>query len=292
MTAYRLAVISLVLVAKVAAAQDKYFDAGGVRLRYTEQGAGDPVVLVHGFMNTAEIWSANGITQDLARNYRVIALDMRGHGKSDKPHDPARYGREMGLDIVRLLDHLGIRRAHIIGYSLGAHLTSQLLTLHPERFLSATLIAGSGRFGWTQADARDAEQDATEMERDCISRTLMKRLSSPSATQPPDDSLAVLSAACRAAQDPLALAAVTRSRPDHVIATAAAAAVKVPTLAMVGTDDPMKAGLDALVRIRPSVKLVVLSGATHDGARGILGRPELKKELKEFLEKKGAIGSG
>jgi pimeloyl-ACP methyl ester carboxylesterase len=211
---------------------------------------------------------------------------MRGHGKSDKPHDAARYGREMGLDVVRLLDHLGIRRAHIVGYSMGGHVVSQLLTLRPERFLSATLIAGSGRFSWTAADARDAEQDASEMERECISRSLMTRLASPGTALPPDDSLKVLSASCRGRQDPLALAAVTRSRGDHVITPAAAAAVKVPTLAIVGTDDPMKAGLDALVRIRPSVKLVVLGGATHAGPRGILLRPELKKELNDFLAKR------
>ena len=109
------AVISLAIISSVGAAQDNYFDAGGVRLRYVEQGKGDPVVLVHGFTNTADIWWASGIAQDLARDHRVIALDLRGHGKSDKPHDPAKYGREMGLDIVRLLDHLGIRRAHVVG---------------------------------------------------------------------------------------------------------------------------------------------------------------------------------
>src|SRR5512132_488395 len=97
-------------------AQDKYFDAAGVRLRYVEQGAGEPVVLVHGFTNTLEIWARNGIVQDLSKTYRVIAFDLRGHGKSDKPHEPARYGREMGIDVVRLLDHLGIQQAHVVGY--------------------------------------------------------------------------------------------------------------------------------------------------------------------------------
>ena len=276
----------------VGAAQDKYFDAGGVRLRYVEQGVGVPVVLVHGFANTADIWSANGIVQALARDHHVIAFDMRGHGKSDKPHDAARYGREMGLDVVRLLDHLGIRRAHIVGYSLGGHVVSQLLTLRPERFLSATLIAGSGRFGWDTAQAREAERDASEMERDCISRSLMVRLAPAGFALPADDSLKALSAACRRTQDPLALAAVTRSRADHVMTPASAAAVTVPTLAIVGTDDPMKAGLDALVRLRPSVRLVVVEGATHDGARGVLGRPELIAALRDFLSTHAPPPSG
>ena len=121
-------------------------------------------------MNRAEIWASNGIFQDLSRDHRVIAFDLRGHGESGKPHDPARYGREMALDIIRLLDHLGIRRAHVVGYSLGAILASQLLTLHPERFLSATLIGGAGRFEWNTELDRQADGDASEMERECISR--------------------------------------------------------------------------------------------------------------------------
>ena len=279
----RFVVVSLAIATSVCSAQDKYFDADGVRLRYTDQGRGEPVVLVHGFTNTAEIWSANGIVQDLSRDHRVITFDMRGHGKSDKPHDPAKYGHEMGLDIVRLLDHLGIQRAHIVGYSMGGHITSQLLTTRPERFITATLVAGPGRFSWNAVLAREAEQDAAEMERECISPSLMARLA-PAGTAPPSaDSLKALSAGCMATQDRLALAAVTRSRVDHVITPAAAAAVTVPTLAIVGSDDPMKAGLDSLVRIRPSVRLVVVTGATHAGPRGILRTPQLITALRDFL---------
>jgi len=281
--------LALVLVAAwmpaQSLAQDKYFDAGGVRLRYVEQGAGEPVVLVHGFTNTLEVWAKNGIVQDLARNYRVIAFDSRGHGKSDKPHEPARYGREMALDVVRLLDHLGIQRAHIAGYSLGGYVVSQLLTLHPERFLSATLVAGAGRFNWDDTRARLAEQEANERERECISRSMLFRLAPPNAPRPSEDSLKALSATCFAdtTQDRFALAALTRSRADQAITLAATVAVKVPTLAVVGTDDPEKAGLDALVQIRPSVKLVIINGATHAGPRGVLGRPELIAALRAFL---------
>jgi len=280
-----LALLLLALAPAPCLSQDKYFDAGGVRLRYIERGAGEPIVLVHGFTNTAEIWESNGIVQDLSRNYRVITFDARGHGKSDKPHEPARYGREMPLDIVRLLDHLGIARAHVVGYSLGGHITSQLLTLHPERFLSATLIAGSGRFTWTPVDAEEAEADAREREKDCINRSLMFRLAPPNAPRPSADSLKVLSKNCFAdtTQDRFAYAALTRARADQLITPAAVAAVTVPTLGIVGTEDPMKAGMDALVRIRPSVKLVVIEGATHAGPHGILARPELIAALRSFL---------
>jgi len=280
----RSALCGFLVASQSLAAQGRYIDADGLRLRYIDQGTGEPVVLVHGFGNSVETWTNSGIVQALAASYRVIAFDERGHGRSDKPHDPRAYGREMTDDIVRVLDRLKIDRAHIVGYSLGGHLVSQLLTLRPERFLSATLIAGAGRLAWDSVLAREAEVEASEMERDCISRTLVTRLTPPTA-RPPEDSLAAMSARCLAdsTQDRFALAAITRSRAPQVITPAAAAAVRVPTLGVVGSNDPMRAGLEELVRLRPSVKLVVVDGATHAGARGILKRPETIAALRAFL---------
>ena len=265
-------------------AQDRYITADGVKLRYIDQGAGEPVLLVHGFGNSVETWTNSGIVQALATSFRVIAFDERGQGRSDKPHDPRAYGREMTTDIVRVLDQLGIDRAHMVGYSLGGHLVSQLLTLRPERFLSATLLAGGGRLGWDSVLAGEAEAEATEMERDCISRTLVTRLT-PRTARPSEDSLKAMSVRCLAdsTQDRFALAAITRSRAGQVITPAAAAAVRVPTLGIVGSNDPMRAALEELVRLRPSVKLVVVDGATHAGPRGILRRPETIAALREFL---------
>jgi len=166
------AVLCLVLASATGFAQDKFFDSNGVTIRYVEQGNGEPVVLLHGMGSSLETWVTRGVLQNLARDYRVIAFDARGHGRSGKPHDPKQYGREMALDTVRLLDHLDIRRAHVVGYSMGGFLTSQLLTLHPDRFLTATLVAGAGRFRWTPELARNFEQQASEHERECVSRTL------------------------------------------------------------------------------------------------------------------------
>ena len=278
------ALCGLLVASQTLRAQDRYINADGVRLRYIDQGSGAPVVLVHGFWNTVETWTNSGIVQALSTSYRVIAFDERGHGRSDKPHDPRAYGREMTNDIVRVLDQLGIDRAHIVGYSLGGHLVSQLLTLHPERFLSATLIAGAGRFAWDSVLAREAEVEAAEIERDCVSRTLLARLTPPTARLP-EDSLEAMSARCLAdsTQDRFALAAITRSRAGQVIAPDAVAAVRVPTLGIVGSNDPMRAGLEELVRLRPSVTLVMVDGAMHAGTRGILRRPETIAALREFL---------
>src|SRR5204862_320240 len=71
-------------------------------------------------------------------------MDCRGHGKSDKPHEPGKYGVEMVEDVVRLMDHLRIKRAHIVGYSMGSMITAKLLVTHPERLITATLGGGTG----------------------------------------------------------------------------------------------------------------------------------------------------
>jgi pimeloyl-ACP methyl ester carboxylesterase len=85
-----------------AAPRDKFFDSARTRIHYLDEGAGEPVVLLHGYTSNAETWIRNGVFTELAKRYHVIALDCRGHGKSDKPHDPGQYGREMGKDVCRL----------------------------------------------------------------------------------------------------------------------------------------------------------------------------------------------
>ena len=78
------------------------------------------MVLVHGFTANIQVqWGVPGVITKLEPDYKVIALDNRGHGKSDKPHDPKLYGPESVNDVVRLLDHLKIEKAHIVGYSMG-----------------------------------------------------------------------------------------------------------------------------------------------------------------------------
>jgi pimeloyl-ACP methyl ester carboxylesterase len=81
---------------------------------------------------------------DLSHDYRVIALDCRGHGKSGKPTDENQYGMEMVNDIVRLMDHLGIEKAHIVGYSMGGSIALKMLTVRPERFLTAVIGGSTG----------------------------------------------------------------------------------------------------------------------------------------------------
>lgn len=269
----------------VVSAQDKFFDSNGVQIRYVDQGSGEPIILVHGLTNTVETWVVRGIFGNLAKDYRVVAFDMRGHGKSGKPHDPKQYGREMGLDVIRLLDHLSIRRAHVVGYSLGGIVTAQLLTLHPDRFLTATLVAGPPRLEWTPDLASDAEQEASERERECVSRTLIFRLAALDAPKPSEEAIKIASDGCLADpnMDRFAIAAITRSRSDQVIAPAVASMVQVPTLAIVGNQDNFVTPLRVLNELRPNLQLVIIDGATHGGPRGILTRSELTDTVREFL---------
>src|SRR5262249_27817382 len=125
--------IALVLaspnVARAQAAPGDFFDSNGVRIHYVDSGRGEPVVLIHGFTGTYDRhWRAPGVTEALeSAGYRAIGIDCRGHGESGKPSEPAQYGLEMVGDVVRLLDHLKIDRAHIVGYSMGGWIANQLL---------------------------------------------------------------------------------------------------------------------------------------------------------------------
>lgn len=143
-----------VIVASVAylilhRVKGEYFDSNGVRIHYTVEGKGEPVILVHGLAANADLnWRLPGVTAALRRDFQVIMLDCRGHGLSESPEDPEAYGMELGADVIRLMDHLGIEKAHMAGYSMGGFILLKLLETHPERFLSAAICSA----GWKRPD--------------------------------------------------------------------------------------------------------------------------------------------
>jgi pimeloyl-ACP methyl ester carboxylesterase len=142
-----LLIVTLVAVHPVQA-EDGTFDSNGVKIRYVTAGKGEPVVLIHGWMSDSSMWGrdwAGNTKLDTSRSkgFQLIAIDCRGHGKSDKPHDPSKYGPEMAADVVRLLDHLKLEKAHLIGYSSGAFIAAKVAATHPERVLSV-VYGGQG----------------------------------------------------------------------------------------------------------------------------------------------------
>ena len=125
----------------------KTFDSNGTKISYSVQGKGKPVVLIHGWLSSSQInWAFPGTSALLARDYQVIALDVRGHGQSDKPTTEEAYGLELIADVLRLLDHLKIDKAHIVGYSMGGLIAAKFIAKHPDRVLTGTL----GGMGWSQ----------------------------------------------------------------------------------------------------------------------------------------------
>jgi len=286
---FRLTLMLLVLVVlghvalDCVAAQDQFFDSNGVRICYVDQGSGPPVVLIHGFSGSLESgWVETGVLPNLATDYRVIALDCRGFGQSDKPHDPKSYGIEMSQDVVRLLDHLGIPRAHIVGHSMGAGITAQLLTTNPDRFLTATLSGAAGRQQWTPQDAAAAEAEAVEFEQGIPFRSMILRTAPSDQPKPTDEAIQARSQQLLARNDRLAMAAVVRSRGEQTFSAVQMATVQVPTLGLIGSADANLAAMKQLTSVLPTLKVVVIEGATHSGTLGVTRRPEFVDNFRAF----------
>src|SRR4030095_7834255 len=132
---------SAIFAADAKPTEDYMTALDGAKIHYYVLGKGTPVILIHGYTGTAwGNWFSNGIAQALAKNHMVVALDCRNHGKSDKP---VANGPGKAQDVIELMDHLKIKKAHIHGYSMGGGITAQLLALIPDRFITAA-FGGSG----------------------------------------------------------------------------------------------------------------------------------------------------
>jgi pimeloyl-ACP methyl ester carboxylesterase len=122
--------------------EHKYFTTSdGVKIHFMVKGKGAPVILIHGYTGSAEgNWFSNGIADALAKNHMVIAIDCRNHGLSDKPQP---MGPGKAEDVIEMMDHLKIQKAHFHGYSMGGGIVGRLMALIPDRFITAG-FGGSG----------------------------------------------------------------------------------------------------------------------------------------------------
>lgn len=115
----------------------------GLRLHGSVAGVSDPVLLLHGFTGCIAAWGRPLLSR-LTQGHRVVAVDLIGHGASDRPADPTRYAlQEVLRDLVELLDHLEIERAHWVGYSMGGRIALAAAVLHPERVRRVVLESAS-----------------------------------------------------------------------------------------------------------------------------------------------------
>ena len=261
----------------------QFFDSNGVKIHYTVEGQGEPVILVHGFAANADAnWRVPGITEALAKEYQVICLDNRGHGLSDKPHEQSKYGVEFCNDIVRLMDHLKIQKAHVIGYSMGSFITLKLGTLYPDRLLS---FAPCGA-GWERKDDPNdrREEIAKALENDNDFTPLFKAISPPGKL-PGSRGLLSINYILNKTNDTKALAAVMRSLSDIIVTEEALRASKVPSISIVGTEDPLRTGVDRMKDVMGNHETVYIDGTDHITT---IRDPKFLETLRAFLKKHSA----
>lgn len=255
-----------------------FFDSDGVRLHFTDEGQGEPVILIHGLAANADLnWRVPRVTRALAREFRVISLDARGHGLSDKPTDPAAYGEEMVRDVVRLMDHLGIEKAHVAGYSMGGFITLKLATTHPERLLSAACCAA----GWGTFEGENKalfEALSESIARRGSFEPLIRKLEP--AANPPAWKIRIVDWAIGLVNHMPALGGLVTAFPRFEVPEAALAANQVPFLTIVGTRDPIMEYTDALTGRLARHEAIVIRGTDHATT---VFHPAFRRGLRQFL---------
>ena len=225
------------------------FDSDGVRLHYEVHGPdnGAPIVLVHGFASDYRLnWAGTRWQETLTSNgFRVLGLDCRGHGHSEKPHDPAAYGRRiMAADVVRLLDHLDIADADYLGYSMGARIGLDTVVGHPDRIRRAVL---GGLGNWTAGSRADL---------------IARRMRGDESVDDPAAEMFYRFASARAINDLEALACCILG-PQPALTGAELAAVPVPIEIVVGERDQIARGAPELAASIPGARFVAIPGRDH-----------------------------
>jgi pimeloyl-ACP methyl ester carboxylesterase len=224
-----------------------YANRNSVRIHYEVEGAGPPLLLYHGFSGSLDDWRDAGWVARLQQSYRLILIDGRGHGASDKPRSQAAYSLAQRVsDVLAVLDHLGLQRAHYLGYSLGGWIGFGLARFAPHRLKSLALL-GAHPYAESMAFYRDG-----------IASGLAPwgaALDSLAGQLPPGMRQRIL------ANDLQALApSVAADRDDisDVLPT-----TFVPSLLAVGTADPRLPGVERAASVMPRARLVTLPDTNH-----------------------------
>jgi pimeloyl-ACP methyl ester carboxylesterase len=248
-----------------------FFHHDGVKLAYFDEGepSGPPILLIHGFASSALVnWVFPGWLKTLGdAGYRVIAIDNRGHGKSDKPHEPEVYHPQtMAADAMALLGHLGISEAHVMGYSMGARITAFAALAFPHR-IRTVIFGGLGIGMVTGVGDWDPIADA---------------LLAPSLDDVTHERGRMFRAfADQTKSDRLALAACIRTSRD-LLTVEDAAKIDVPALIAVGTKDDIAGSPEELAALMPHAEALDIPNRDHMLA---VGDRVFKKAALEFLHK-------
>jgi pimeloyl-ACP methyl ester carboxylesterase len=245
----------------------QHFDSEGVRIAYEVAGEGPPILLIHGFASNARVnWRDTGwIATLIAAGHRVVALDNRGHGESEKLYDPALYSAPiMAGDARRLLDRLRIDRADIMGYSMGARIAAFLAIEHPARVRRAVLggLAENMMKGFDNSEIIAAALEAPSLEAvtERVPRTFR-------------------AFAEQTKSDLKALAACMRS-PRARIDRDMLARITCPVLVVAGDKDDVAGPVNPLAEAVPGAWGLTLPGRNHMNA---VGDKDFKRAVVEFI---------
>lgn len=243
-------------------------DSDGVTIHYEDWGEGEPIILVHGFAaNIRTNWVAPGWIDLLSPMRRVIALDCRGHGRSEKPHDSSKYGTAvMSADVIRLMDHLGIQSADLMGYSMGGYISLVALLRYPGRFRKVVL-GGIGSPRSASARGRPNVVEALLAER------------ASDVTDPVGKAFRLFAEAGK--NDLKALAACMGAGRDPGTAEQLSS-IKNPVLLVVGGDDDVIGQPEELAAAIPGCEFVTVPGRDH---LTVVGDKRMKDAVVSFLGK-------
>ena len=244
------------------------FQHGPVELACLDEGQGEPIVLVHGFGSSKQVnWvQPSWLTTLKGAGRRVIAFDNRGHGQSTKLYDPAEYHTtKMAEDVRALLDHLGVPRADVMGYSMGARIAAFFALAHPDRVRSMVL----GGLGSHLIDGVGLPESIAEA------------LEAPSLDDVADPQGRMFRAfADQTRSDRRALAACIRGS-RQVLSRAQAASIQTPTLIAVGTKDPIAGSAEGLAAVMPNARALPIPDRDHMLA---VGDKVFKAGVLQFLQ--------
>jgi pimeloyl-ACP methyl ester carboxylesterase len=245
-----------------------HFAHDGVEIAFLDEGEGEPVVLVHGFASNKEVnWVATGWVTTLTRaGRRVIALDNRGHGASTKLYDPAAYhSATMADDVRALIEHLGLPRADVMGYSMGARNTVFLALAHPQRVRSAVL-GGVGIRLVERAGLPDTIAEALEAPALAVVSDPTGHMFRAFAEQTKSD-LRALAACLRGSRQPITRDELSR--------------LTVPVLVAAGTKDPIAGSAQEFAALVPGGQALAIPDRDHMLA---VGDRVFKAGVLKFLE--------
>jgi pimeloyl-ACP methyl ester carboxylesterase len=248
----------------------EHFSSDGVDIAFLDSGEGEPILLIHGFASNHVVnWGATGWIDTLKRDgRRVVAMDVRGHGKSEKLLDPEAYPlTSLADDAARLLGHLAIARADVMGYSMGARIAVAMALSHQDRMRSMVL----GGMGYAMVEGMRGEDD------------IVAALEAPSLDHVSGEpGRAYRKFAEQTGSDTLALAACMR-KARQTFSPEQLAMIHIPTLIAIGDKDRVAGSAAGLAKLIPGAESFIIPNRDHMLATG---DKHFKEAVLDFLKRR------